>query len=57
VCGEAGVEPVLPGLPAGVERVRRGDHIFVLNHTDEPVALPDCELAAGDVAVLRLGRV
>src|SRR3954447_3762545 len=57
VCTEAGVEPVLPGLPAGVERVRRGDHLFVLNHTAQAVALPDRELAAGDVAVLRVGSV
>jgi beta-galactosidase len=30
----AGVRPVLPGLPPGVEAVRRGDLLFVLNHTD-----------------------
>jgi len=29
---EAGVEPVLPDLPAGVEAVRRGDRVFVLDH-------------------------
>ena len=38
----AGVAPVLTGasgLP-GVEAVRRGDVLFVLNHTDGPVAVP-----------------
>jgi beta-galactosidase len=33
----AGVEPVLPRLPAGVEAVRRGGVLTVVNHTDEPV--------------------
>lgn len=37
---ETGVTPVLPGLPPGVEAVRRGDHVFVINHTDDDVALP-----------------
>jgi beta-galactosidase len=31
-CEQAGVEPVLPGLPDGVEAVRRGDFVFVLDH-------------------------
>jgi beta-galactosidase len=31
-CEEAGVRPVLDGLPAGVEAVRRGDSVFVLDH-------------------------
>ncbi|MEU1019616.1 beta-galactosidase [Streptomyces sp. NPDC005898] len=43
---EAGVEPEVPGLPAGVEGVvrRAADGrrwTFVLNHTDEAVPLPD----------------
>ncbi|WP_129842744.1 beta-galactosidase [Streptomyces sp. RFCAC02] len=40
---DAGVEPVLPGAPAGVEAVRRGPLLFVLNHTAEPatVAVPE----------------
>ncbi|ORT56776.1 beta-galactosidase [Streptomyces sp. CB03238] len=37
VAGEAGVRPVLDGLPAGVEAVRRGALLFVLNHGREPV--------------------
>ena len=31
-CEQAGVEPVLPGLPDGVEAVRRGEFVFVLDH-------------------------
>ncbi|HEV2342764.1 MAG TPA: beta-galactosidase [Actinocrinis sp.] len=31
-CIEAGVLPVLRGLPVGVEAVRRGDLVFVLDH-------------------------
>jgi beta-galactosidase len=39
----AGVRPVLDGLPAGVEAVRRGDLLFLLHHGREPVTvtLPD----------------
>ncbi|WOI60754.1 beta-galactosidase [Streptomyces fradiae] len=36
----AGVRPVLEGLPAGVEAVRRGRLLFVLNHGREPVEVP-----------------
>jgi beta-galactosidase len=36
----AGVEPVLAGVPAGVEAVRRGDVLTVINHTDDPVDVP-----------------
>jgi beta-galactosidase len=32
VAREAGVEPVLPGVPASVEVVRRGPLLFLLNH-------------------------
>ncbi|HLL33009.1 MAG TPA: beta-galactosidase [Streptomyces sp.] len=37
---EAGVRPVLDGLPATVEAVRRGELLFVLNHGREPVTVP-----------------
>ncbi|WP_431977931.1 beta-galactosidase [Propioniciclava coleopterorum] len=41
---QAGVAPVLPGLPEGVEAVRRtGDgesFLFLFNHTDEPARVP-----------------
>ncbi len=41
VCAERGVKPVLEA-PDKVEAVIRGDHLFVMNHNDEPVevALP-----------------
>ncbi|MYT74442.1 MULTISPECIES: beta-galactosidase [unclassified Streptomyces] len=32
VAAEAGVRPPLPGLPAGVEAVRRGEVLFLLHH-------------------------
>jgi beta-galactosidase len=36
----AGVSPVLPGLPPGVDAVRRGRYLFVFNHREDPVTLP-----------------
>jgi len=45
----AGVSPALPGRPDGVEAVRRGRLVFVINHTDEPV-----DVAVGDT-VVRVG--
>jgi beta-galactosidase len=36
---EAGARPVLDGLPAQVEPVRRGDLLFLLNHGREPVTV------------------
>lgn len=35
----AGVRPVLDGLPDGVEAVRRGELLFLLNHGREPVTV------------------
>ena len=39
VCNAAGISPVLPGLPAGVEALQRSDGkkswLFLLNYTDE----------------------
>ncbi|GMA32477.1 beta-galactosidase [Litorihabitans aurantiacus] len=43
---EAGVAPPLPGAPVGVEVVRRGDALVVLNHTGREVRLARRELAA-----------
>jgi beta-galactosidase len=40
VLSAAGVQPVLPGLPPGVDVVRRDPYLFVFNHRDEPVTLP-----------------
>ncbi len=39
VTREAGVRPPLTGLPAGVEAVRRGELLFLLNHGREPVTV------------------
>ncbi|MGZ3101718.1 beta-galactosidase [Streptomyces sp. H62] len=36
---DAGVRPVLDGLPAHVEAVRRGDLLFLLHHGREPVTV------------------
>jgi beta-galactosidase len=38
-CAEAGVEPAHQGLPDGVEAVRRGDLLFLLNHNDESLEI------------------
>ncbi|WP_328941286.1 beta-galactosidase [Streptomyces sp. NBC_00250] len=40
VAHEAGVRPVLDGLPAGVEAVRRGELLFLLHHGPDPVTVP-----------------
>ncbi|WUT00387.1 beta-galactosidase [Streptomyces sp. NBC_00708] len=39
VVREAGAEPVLPGLPEGVEAVRRGELLFLLHHRQEMVTV------------------
>ncbi|MFE7976217.1 beta-galactosidase [Streptomyces shenzhenensis] len=39
VAAAAGARPVLDGLPAGVEAVRRGDLLFLLNHGREPATV------------------
>jgi beta-galactosidase len=36
ICAAAGVEPVVSGAPDGVEAVRRGDTLYLLNHTSAP---------------------
>ncbi len=48
-CAEADVQPVLPGLPPGVEAVRRGDLIFVLDHNTCTVEIQN---SAKQVSVL-----
>jgi beta-galactosidase len=56
VLDEAGVGPVVAGLPAGVEAVRRvgeaGSYLFLMNHTGEQVDVPvtGTELLTGDAA-------
>jgi beta-galactosidase len=37
---DAGVEPVLPGIPDGVEAVTRADWLFLLNHNTTEVTVP-----------------
>ncbi|WP_320772817.1 beta-galactosidase [Streptomyces sp. CRN 30] len=39
IAADAGVRPVLDRVPAGVEAVRRGDLLFLLNHGREPVTV------------------
>ncbi|AJE42791.1 beta-galactosidase [Streptomyces nodosus] len=62
IAAEAGVRPVLEGLPDGVEAVRRGKLLFVLHHGREPVtvAVPGThrELLTGETVrdSLTLGR-
>ncbi|MDF0374601.1 beta-galactosidase [Streptomyces sp. NPDC004735] len=54
VAADAGVRPVLEGLPPGVEAVRRGALLFLLNHGRSPatVELPGryVDLLTGDAA-------
>jgi beta-galactosidase len=45
-CEQAEVEPVLPGLPEGVEAVRRGDFVFVLDHGKGTVEIRSVASAA-----------
>ncbi|GAA2859394.1 beta-galactosidase [Actinoplanes cyaneus] len=40
VTAEAGVTPVLPGLPPEMEAVRRGDLLFLFNHGEAPGTVP-----------------
>jgi beta-galactosidase len=42
IMAQAGVEPVLPGMPAGVQAMRRGDVYIVVNGTrdEQQIALP-----------------
>lgn len=62
VLAGAGVRGLLPGLPRGVEATRRGDHVFVLNHTGASVAvavddvLAELGLGGADVVELLSGR-
>lgn len=51
VASQAGVQPAAD-VPDGVEAVRRGDLLFVLNHTDRDVVVAGETVAAGDVRVL-----
>jgi beta-galactosidase len=52
----AGVRPVLPGAPPGLEAVRRGGRLFLLNHTDDPLEVTvgrrPVRVSSRDVAVV-----
>ncbi|MFE2584771.1 beta-galactosidase [Streptomyces sp. NPDC059378] len=62
VADDAGVRPVLAGLPAGVEAVRRGELLFLLHHGRDPVTVEvpgtHRDLLTGDTVTgrLTLGR-
>ncbi|GGN67735.1 beta-galactosidase [Actinoplanes lobatus] len=49
IAAEAGVEPVLPGLPDQVEAVRRGDLMFLFNHGITPARVGEVTIPAGGV--------
>ena len=49
----ARLAPVLPDLPAGVEAVRRGDRLFLLNWSNSPVTVHGEELPALGAAIVR----
>ena len=51
VLTQAGVEPVAQ-VPDGVEVVRRGDRLFVLNHTGNPVTVAGTTVDGGGAAVV-----
>lgn len=62
VAGEAGVRPVVAGLPGGVEAVRRGELLFLLHHGQGTVTVPlpgaytDVLSGAKADGVVELGR-
>ena len=70
ILGEAQVAPTIPGLPSTVDAVRRGSHLFLINHGADDVTVPasgtdlltgrehpdKVELAARSVAVIRRGN-
>jgi len=60
VCEQAGVRPVIADLPEGLEAVRRGPYLFLLNHTNESatatVADDTFTIQAGDVLIRKEGQ-
>ncbi|MBO3085950.1 beta-galactosidase [Cellulomonas fengjieae] len=57
LAADAGVRPTVLDLPAGVEAVRRGDRLFLLNHGDEirVVGLGTLSAADPEVTEVRVG--
>ncbi|MCX4742715.1 beta-galactosidase [Streptomyces antibioticus] len=62
IAADAGARPVLAGLPARVEAVRRGELLFLLHHGRDPVTVdlpgPHTDLLTGDklTGQITLGR-
>jgi len=60
VCEQAGVRPVIADLPAGLEAVRRGPYLFLLNHTNESATVTVADdtftIQAGDVLIRKEGQ-
>lgn len=52
VRADAGVLPVLPGLPEQVQAVRRGGHLILLNHGETEVSVSGVTLPPKDVKVI-----
>ncbi|MEV6299693.1 beta-galactosidase [Actinoplanes sp. NPDC051861] len=52
VAAEAGVEPVVAGLPDSVEAVRRGDLLFLFNHGESVVTVGSTAVPGGGVRVV-----
>jgi beta-galactosidase len=50
-----GVEPALPEPVDGVEAVRRGDRLFLINHTERVIEVAGNRLEAYGAAVVRAG--
>jgi beta-galactosidase len=55
VAESAGVTPVLPGLPAQVEAVRRGEQLFLLNHGSGPVVVDGTAIPGGGFRLIAAG--
>ena len=54
VLEQAGITPAAD-VPAGVEVVRRGDRLFVLNHTSAEVTVSGVRVPGGGAAVVEVG--
>jgi beta-galactosidase len=52
ITDELAIEPVVAGLPKGVEAARRGQHLFLINQTAHAVTIDNAELGAYSALVL-----
>ncbi|MCC2336661.1 beta-galactosidase [Cellulomonas wangsupingiae] len=57
LAADAGAHPTVPGLPPGIEAVRRGDRLYLLNHGDaaRTVALAGLTPADADASDVLVG--